>query len=330
MKYIWNFYNITLKARILYEGVLKMNSIKRKDGVAFAISSAVTFGIIPILAIFAYRGNINTITLVFLRFFLSSVVIFAYILIKRIDFKVTKNMFLKLFFCGITSYGLTFLTLFASYNYISVGLATVLHFIYPAIVTCLSFFIFKENLSAYKIGSLILSILGVYILIGFNIKKLNMLGIILALVSGITYSIYILQIGYSSMKDINNIVLIFYISLFASLGIFLFGAVKNSISFDIEPSSYIFVICIVFMSIFSLFTLTMAVKCIGSSNSSILSTFEPITSIILSAIIFKDDITANIIIGTIFILVSVYGIVKKPRVKNNMINQHKFQNKKQV
>ncbi|WP_129600167.1 DMT family transporter [Anaerophilus nitritogenes] len=288
-----------------------MNDQMNMKGTLCAIFSALSFGTMPIFATYAYNGGVNAITVVFFRFLFSGILLGCYFLKKKINIKVGKNTFLTLLFTGIVGSSLTSLTLFLSYQYISVGLSTILHFIYPAVVIFLSFLIFKEKLYKTKIISLILSVMGVYVLIGFNSIKLNMLGVMLALVSGIFYSIYILEIGHNiKIKDIDSIILTFYISIFSSGSIFLFGIFTQNLIFPKNMYSFIPIFAITIASTLGLLNFAIGIKMIGPSNTSILSTFEPITSIILSCILFGDKITWNTIIGSCLIILSIYGIIK--------------------
>lgn len=302
-----------------------MNDRKRTQGIVYAVLSAIAFGHLPIFATYAYRSGANAVTVVLLRFLFSTIILLGYLIVRNIDFKVDGYMLKRLIFSGVVGCASTALTLFLSYKYISVGLATILHFIYPAVVTLLSYLVFKESLNRSKVIALLLSIAGVYILVGFNSIKLHPIGVILALISGVFYSIYILQIGYTQIKNIDSTVLIFYVSLFSTIGIFIYGIFTKTLYFKIQQDFVISIAAIVLTSIFALFTFTGAIKNIGSSNASILSTFEPITSIMLSSIMFNEKLTYNIIIGSILIIISIYGIVKKPVDPNSM---YKVSNRK--
>lgn len=300
-----------------------MNDKRMTQGIIYAILSAIAFGLLPIFATYAYRSGANAITVVLLRYLFSVIILLAYFLLRNIDFKVNRNMLIRLIFSGFVGSAATSLTLFLSYQYISVGLATILHFIYPAVVTLLSYLIFKESLNRGKAIALLLSIAGVYFLIGFNSIKLHPVGVILALISGVFYSIYVLQIGYTKIKNIDSIVLIFYVSLFSSIGTFIFGIFTKTLYFQMQPNFVLSMVALAFTSIFGLFAFARAIKRIGSSNASILSTFEPITSILLGSILFNEKLTFNIIIGSILIIISIYGIVKKP-----VDSMYKVSNKK--
>lgn len=286
--------------------------MKKIYGVFYAMLSAIAFGFMPIFAKIAYKGGATPVTVVFLRFMLSAIILLVYFSIKKIDYKLPKDSFMKVAFLGIVGYAATCLTLFMSYKYISVGLATIIHFVYPAIVTFLTCLIYKEKMNVNKIASLLLSISGVYVLIGFSSVKLNIVGVILAIVSGIFYSFYIIQIGYSRIRNIDSLVLTFYVSLFSSISVLIYGIFTDSISFRIEAYSYVSSLALAILcTVFALMAFNKGVKIIGSTYASILSTLEPITSIVLSAIIFSEGIYINTIVGSLLILISVYIILKK-------------------
>lgn len=288
-----------------------MGNTERSKGIAYAILSAFALGLLPIFATLAYKGGANSITIAFYRFLFSTILLLGYFWVSKISMKIDRQLIPNMLFSSLIGYAATALTLFSSFTYISPGLATILHFIYPALVILLSFILFKESLTSIKVISLILSIAGVYILVGFGNINNNLTGVILALASGVFYSIYILSIAYTNIKNIGSLVLTLYVSLFSSIGIMVFGLITKSISFKIQPASLIPILLIALSSICGLVAFAIAVKLIGSANTSILSTLEPITSIVLSAIIFKETITINIILGTILIVLSIYGIIKE-------------------
>ena len=276
-------------------------------GVLYAIGSALAFGCMPIFAKIAYTGGANTITVVFLRYFIALIFVSALILIKRIDIKIESKNLYKTIWIGIIGYFITGITLFMSYNYISVGLATMLHFIYPAIVMVFSRIIFKENLNLNKILALLFSIIGIYVLIGFSACKLSLVGILLALASGFSYATAVLGANDSGIKSINSLVLTFYIYIFASLSSLIYGLSTKQINFHMNFTSIISITTIALVCTFlSVIFVTLSVRIIGPTNVSILSTLEPITSVILGILLFKESFTISIAIGGLFILSSLH------------------------
>ena len=107
---------------------------KPMRGYLFAIVSAVIYGCMPLMAKKIYADGVNPMTLVFLRNALALPSLGA-LAFSREKFRAVPKAALPqialLAFLGCT---LTPILLFSSYNHMASGTATVLHFIYPAMV----------------------------------------------------------------------------------------------------------------------------------------------------------------------------------------------------
>ncbi len=283
-------------------------------GFLYAIASAIAFGLMPILAKIAYIGGANAITVIFLRFFIAALILLGYFILQRVNIKITKQQLKKVILLGLVWYMATCLTLFISYEYISVGLATVFHFIYPAVVTFLSYLVYKEHLYPNKIVSVVLSLLGVLVLVGFTSIKLSYKGIILALASGIFYSFYIVEVGDKEIKSMDTLVLTFYVSFFASLGILPLGIVTKSLYLKMQFASILAIVLLAVIStIIGLITFARSVKIIGPSSAAIFSTLEPITSIVLGVIFLKESMSLSLVMGTCLIVASILILLRNER-----------------
>ncbi|MDO7977048.1 DMT family transporter [Oceanotoga teriensis] len=277
----------------------------KNKGILMTMLSAILFGFMPIFAKIAYLGGINYYSLVFLRSMFALIFISIFILIKKISIKINFKDFINLFFLSLIGYTLTQLTLFASYTYISTGVATTLHFIYPVCIMTANILFFKEGINKNKVFALILAIIGISMLsINKNIK-IDIRGVFIAIISGILYSYYMLVIEHTKIKNMNSVVMTFYLLLFSM--IFLgFGSLKFELNFNFNYLSWFMGMIIALLcSIFAVILLQMGIKEIGSSTASILSAFEPIVSVILGVIIFRESITINIFLGIVFVIVSV-------------------------
>lgn len=286
-----------------------MNDIK---GIIYAILSAAAFGIMPIFAKYSYIHGSNPTSALLFRFIFAFILLFIYFKTTNTNIAIGKRQFLILFLIGAIGYTITTQTLFISYNYLGVGLATTLHYIYPAIVCVFSFLINNENLSRNKIISLILSILGVYFLVAFENTSLNTLGIILALISGLSYGINIICFTIESIRNIDNRIVTMYVSLGAAFGMLIYGLLTNTIvlNFNIYTiSSYIGLSVI--STIISIVLLLKAIELIGSGSASILGTFEAIISIILGILLLNEKLTFSLLIGSILIVISAILISKE-------------------
>lgn len=280
--------------------------MKKLNGVLYALLSSAAFGLMPILAKFSYNQGATAITVVFFRFLFSWILIFPILLIKKITIKIAKKELIWVVLIGILGYASTTLILFLSYNYISVGLATTIHFVYPVIVTLTTAFFFKEKLTKAKLFSLILSTLGIYLLVFNGDISLSFIGVFYAIFSGILYSLYIISISYSPLKNMDNLLVTFYLSIVSSLSLFIFGTTTKSIIFNLPTIAYIYILGIsVISTVIAITAFQKGIKIIGPSNAAILSTFEPIVSMALGIIILQEAFSGKIIFGCLLIILSV-------------------------
>ncbi|WP_298846228.1 DMT family transporter [Clostridium sp.] len=286
--------------------------MEKTKGILYIILSASAFGIMPILAKLSYRGGSNTYSTLFLRFLFAAIMLLYYLKTKGISMKLTKKQAILIIIIGVFGFTLATSSLYLSYNYISVGMSSMIFYIYPSIVTILAYVVYKEKIYSRKTISLIISLMGIYILIDKASVSFNIKGIILALIAAVLYSLYVLGASHKEFKSINSYVLTFYISCASAIVMFI--AAKSTNNFNIHISFYalVAILLIAFIStVVALMAFLEGVRLIGPSKASILSTIEPIVSLILGIIILGEPISSRIIIGSIMIVLSVVILTKK-------------------
>ncbi len=290
--------------------------MKNIQGDLDIILASTAFGVMPVLAKLAYGRGATTYTVLFLRFLFAAFILLYIILNKKISLKLNIKQILMVIMLGLFGYSATALCLFISYNYVSVGVATNLLYTYPAIVTLMSRFFYKEKLYGRKIVSLLLSLIGVFILIEIKNQSINITGVSFAFASAIFYSLYVLGISTDKAKKINSYVMIFYLSVTSSIIMFLLGVSTSTLDLRIDFYALICIILLAFIStVVALMSFLKGVRIIGPSRAAILSTLEPIVSIILGFLILKEKLSLNMIIGSALVIASVLLLVKDNTLK---------------
>lgn len=284
----------------------------RKVGIIAVLISAIIFGCMGLMTSVIYKEGGNSMSVTLYRFVLALPLL--YFLIKRnkdINIKVNKNELLKIILVSIFGYCGTALLLYTSFNYLATGTATTIHFVYPVLVILAEIIFFKERPTLIKISSVILCVLGILLFYNGD-NKINILGLIIAFTSGITYTFYIIYLSKSSLKEMNTIKLTFYLCAVSSVFLFIICLVTDSLILDISLKGWLFCLLLSLSVSFGAVCLFQhGLKLIGSQSASILSTFEPITSILIGIFIFNDPINYKIVLGfivivTASILVAVY------------------------
>jgi drug/metabolite transporter (DMT)-like permease len=284
--------------------------LTKTRGILLIMLAAVCFGLLPLFATIAYANGFNPITLTLFRFGFSAGLLYTYIRIKGINYRVSKWQFFMLFQAGLIGYGLMMLILVASYNYIPTGLATTIHFVYPIAIMIGSIFIFKEAVDWKSITALIFSVVGIYFLTGFNsLQSLNIFGVSLALVSGVLYAYYVLTIARSSLKEVSAFVIAFYISFFNTLILLVVCAFTGDLQLNITCTGFLSILALSLISGFvGMVAFHAGLKIIQATTASILSTFEPITSLLVGVFLLAEVLAWYHILGSMLIIFSVITV----------------------
>ncbi|AVB75850.1 DMT family transporter [Methanococcus maripaludis] len=296
-----------------------MNKVK---GTAYTIYSSVAFGIMPFLTKFAYDGGANAVTTLMFRFLIAGLILYVFLKFKKISLKISGHNFVEILFYGAFLYALNTVFLYEAYNYIPTGIATTLHFIYPVTVTLLMISIFNENLGINKVLALIFSFLGMYCLLGGNCTGFDIYGVLLAAGSGLVYAGYIVSAGKCKYSKIDSYVTIFYLSILSSVLLFIYGLFTNNLTLNMAFSSYASIgIISIFCTVLALIAFLEGIKLIGPSNTAILSTLEPIVSIILGILLLNEVLSFKIGLGSILVLISVIIVtIEKSKVSDTVKN----------
>ncbi|MGD9567676.1 MAG: DMT family transporter [Sedimentibacter sp.] len=281
------------------------NSISNKQkGVIYVLISAIVFGSMPLMANIVYEGNGNPISLTLYRFLLSTPILYYLIKKDKEDIQITKIEFYKICLVGIFGYCATALLLYTSYNYISTGTATTLHFVYPVLVIIGGVLFFKEKPNLIKLISVLFCVLGILMFYNGE-KQVNILGMAIAFTSGITYTFYILFLEKSQLKNISTYKLTFYLCIVSSVILLIVCIATGKLALNMTMKAWIMsLILSVSVTLGGVCLFQRGIKLIGSQSTSILSTFEPITSIIIGILIFNEAFDIKTILGFIFILIA--------------------------
>ena len=279
--------------------------IKRNKGKFCILGSAFIYGLAPLLSKVSYAGGANGITLAFLRSAMTVPLLFILMRVERISIYVTKQEMLRIFLLGIFGVMMPVILLYLSYNYIPTSLATTLHFVYPLIIVFASAFIYHEKIAPIKFFAVMLVTIGIILFVEIE-SAADKIGIVLALLSGVFYSFYVIYMDKSGLDRMQYIKLTFYVMLTMSAATLVFGLFINEINFSLTPSAWTFAGLIsLLVTIFAMPLFQAGVKYEGASTAGVLSTFEPITTTALGVVFLGEVLGFGQIIGGIIIILGL-------------------------
>lgn len=276
----------------------------KKKGYFFAIVSAVSYGLIPAFIIPVKEAGFSLDKTLFYRFFISAIFLLAYLVRKKESLRVTPKDFLIMIILGLF-YALSSEFLFLGYDYLSPGIASTILFVYPVIVALVMMVFFKETISKATVLSLILTILGVFVL---SLKdatfSINFIGLSIALLSALFYALYIIIINKANVS-FSGMKITFYSLLFSSLYYFIKVLwSQDGLAIDLYTLGN-FTLFAFITTVVSISTLVYAIQMIGSTPTSIMGALEPVVAVLVSVLFFQEQFTIGLFLGVMFIIIGV-------------------------
>ena len=282
-------------------------------GIILTMISSITFGFAFTLGPMTYgAGGSNPVTLTFLRNFLSLPFLLLIALFLKIDLRITKNQLKHLIILGFIGSSTTTLMLNIAFSHIDVGIVTPIHFTYPIFVTLGCVLFFHEKLSKQKIIALVIAMSGIgcFFIESLNSASFNsstLIGLILAVASGVFFAFYIIFMDRSGLKSESPFKITFYVAITSSIAMFLYGTSTNQLALSsLTTKSWIISSVFAFLcTVVALSLLQVGIKHIGASEAAVISTFEPITSVVFGVLLLNERITLLKIVACILIFVGV-------------------------
>ncbi len=297
-----------------------MNS--RLKGILCGVGAAVSYGMNPLGALPLYADGINTTTVLFYRYGLAVILLGLFMAVERKSFSITLKEFAILVPLGVL-FALSSLTLFASFHFMDAGVASTLLFVYPVMVAIIMAIFFKERITFVTVLSILLSLSGIALLYrGGDGGVLDTTGVLLVMLSSLTYALYIVIVNKSSLR-MSSLKLTFYVLLVGVLLITscsFFGDGETRIQILTTPSMWLHAsILAVFPTIVSLLLMVIAVHEIGSTPTAVIGALEPLTAVMLGVTLFGEELTLRLSVGIMLILSAVILIILGNSISLNRI-----------
>lgn len=270
----------------------------RVSGYLLIALSAACFGAMAILARFAYASGANTGGILLPRFLIASVILVPVMLWTRRPWPKGRQLAIA---CGMGAIGYVgqALCFFSALRYASAGLVALLLYLYPILVCILAAIFLGERLTSWKVALLALSFAGSAFTIGSGTG--TALGIGLAIAAACIYAAYI-TVGGRFLRDVDSLATTTLVCMAATpiIGIF---AWMQPARFPASAAGWLAILAIAVLStVVAILTFFAGLRRIGASRAAILSTLEPVVTVVLAAALLGETTTSWQLIGGAMIL----------------------------
>jgi drug/metabolite transporter (DMT)-like permease len=288
--------------------------MKQFTGILLIAISAASFGTLAIFGRFLYADGLDTFTMLFLRFGFAAVLMAVILVVRKERFPRGKIL-LQLIGMGALGYVGQSFSYLSAIKYASAGLVALLLYLYPMFVFILSVVILREKVTWIKVVALVLALIGTALTVDPEGGQLP--GILFSISAALIYSFYII-VGTNVMKHVSA--LQSSTVIFASAGA-VYGILMavNGVHLPATNTGWINIVGIVLVAtVVPVVTFLAGLERIGPTNAAMLSTLEPVVTVLLAAWIFSERLQSIVMLGGGFILVAVILLTRGELEKRSL------------
>jgi drug/metabolite transporter (DMT)-like permease len=278
-------------------------------------SASILYGTIGIFVSLTSQMPIGSIIFYRLLFGIAAIAIF-FACCGRLNELHPKEKKQHLLLLGILQAG-TMLSYFVSVKYTTVSIAVLLLYTAPIYVTILSPLTLQEPITRHSLSALLLSLAGVILIIRpgavlHDTDSIYLIGLGCGLISGLFYACMILTSRY--LKGFYTGTAQAAWAIFITLTIFIpySTAVSRGVLLD---NLYLLIILGLLPTAASLTLYFSGLAYVRAQNASIIALLEPVSAVVLAAIILSQPITSTILAGGALILLSALLVSRERGVE---------------
>ncbi len=288
-------------------------------GVFLSIISALCFSTLGIFATALYSMGFSVQQALAWRFTFSSILLWVFLAARvaarnkqgektaKPDTARLAPLLLLAFFGFAPQAGLYFITV----KMLAPGITSLLLYLYPSFVLLISAVFLGRKPSRTQLFALLLSFSGCALTF-FQPGNYPVLGLVLGVAVAVAYSAYLVwgELVLHRFDSIFATAVIMSVATLVYWGWVLLSG--DSVRVPDSPMAWLSVIGIaLFATVLPITTLFSAMRKIGAANVSLISTIEPVSTVLLSLLVFHETLTQGRIVGGALILAAVIVLQEK-------------------
>ena len=294
-------------------------------GYALGVAAAASYGLNPLFALPLLGAGVDAYSVLFLRYFFAVPMLAVMMVVRGRGFGLRRGQVVPLAVLGILM-AFSSLALYLSYAYIGAAIASTLLFVYPILVTLIMALFYHERVSRLTVVCILLATAGIGLLYrGDDGAVLSPMGLLLVLLSALSYAVYLVAVNRGQMKEIPTLKLTLYVIAF---GLLLFAFRFRMGTFAILSANPWLWASAFSMALFptaiSLICTSAAIHKIGSTPVAILGAMEPVTAVAIAILVFNEVLTPRLAIGMLLVVASVTLIIAGGSITHHLLRVRKM------
>lgn len=279
-------------------------------GWIFIVISAAAFGAMPIMIKFAYRVQVDWITMLALRFAIAAVALVP-IAVLRGRRRPTPGSVALVFLFGACGYVAHSICYFAALKHATVGLVSLLFYLYPVLVALGGAAFFRERLGKGQLLALGIALLGMALAAppGPGNKPL---GIGLALACAVIYSIYVLTCS----RVTRNVDSLTAASIVIAGAAVIYGGIALGRGSPLPGSAQGWLLIAgigILCTAIAIAAFFAALERIGATSAAAGATLEPVVTVLLGTFVLGERLeTLQVVGGSLIVGAVAWLVTRRP------------------
>jgi len=297
------------------ETVVPVHSAGRRRalGALLVALSAAGFGAMPIFARTAYAAGVDLYGILLPRFVLAAMLLGLIAWLGGSQLPRGRHIVLLALLGGVGYVGQSMLY-YSALHHATAGLVALLLYAYPFIVAVLAALFLRERLGVRQIVALPIAAAGLALTIGGGTG--TPLGIALGLGSAVIYSLYIVG-GTRVMRQVDplaasSIVCAAGATSMAAIALWrVANGLPVSLPHDVAGAIPVALIALV-STVLAITAMLVGLKWLGASMTSVLSTLEPVVSVLLGALVLHEAVSGLQALGGAIVIAAAIWLALEP------------------
>ncbi len=281
--------------------------MSRLIGMMLVTLSAAGFGTLALFGRYAYADGMDALTILFLRFSLAAILMLALLIIRRE--RLPRGAALpRLIGMGALGYVGQAFAYLTALKYASAGLVALLLYLYPVFVALLAALVLHEPFTGVKALALGLALAGTALTVGPAGGQA--LGALLAVAAATIYSVYII-VGAQVMKHVSAVQssAVIFAAAGMTSGVLM---VANGPHLPATGAGWAAITSMVLIAtVLPVATFLAGIERIGPTNAAMLSTLEPVVTVLLAAVWLNETLQPLTWLGGGLILSAVLLLTQR-------------------
>ena len=279
---------------------------RRRAGLSACLVSATGFGALPVLGKAAYDSGLGPLSLLWGRFALAAVAFWLLVVVAVHPARPPLRCVVTGLCMGAFGYALEAGLFFVALERIDASLVELLLYAYPAIVTAAALAGGREAPSRRLLSALGLATVGVVLVFAGSLASgVDPVGLALGLGAAVVYAAYILT-GEQVVPATHPVLLAALVATGATASFTVAGFIDGGLPVPRTADGWTSVAVIAAVcTVVPMAALFAGIERVGASTASIVSTFEPVVTVVLAGLVLGERLTLVEAGGAACVIVAV-------------------------